>query len=105
MEKFIKNICAAALSGVFVLGAVGCDGGSQSGSHLPADPVVTTWSTVSPDGSITAEMSLESTGGLFYTVTKDDTAVVEKSALGFTIREDDLNFLTVDDVQTERITG
>ena len=105
MKKFIKNICAAALSGVFVLGAVGCDGGSQSGSHLPADPDVTTWSTVSPDGSITAAMSLESTGGLFYTVTKDDTPVVEKSALGFTIREDDLNFLTVDDVQTERITG
>ncbi len=105
MKKFIKNICAAALSGVFVLGAVGCDGGSQSGSHLPADPDVTTWSTVSPDGSITAAMSLESTGGLFYTVTKDDTTVVEKSALGFTIREDDLNFLTVDDVQTERITG
>ena len=70
MKKFIKNICAAALSGVFVLGAVGCDGGSQSGSHLPADPDVTTWSTVSPDGSITAAMSLESTGGLFYTVTK-----------------------------------
>lgn len=104
MKKTFRNFLAVLLSGVFLLGGVGCDAGTNAAVQ-PADPDVQTWNTVSPDASITATMYLESTGGLYYTVTKDDTTVVEKSALGFTIREDDLNFLAVDDVQTERITG
>ena len=47
------------------------------------------WTVSSPDGSIKSEITMDYAGNLSYTVKKGDLTVVEKSALGFTIEEDD----------------
>ena len=63
------------------------------------------WIVSSPDGSIKSEITMDYAGNLSYTVKKGDLTVVEKSALGFTIEEDDFRLLTVDGVTSQRVQG
>ncbi len=63
------------------------------------------WTVSSPDGSIKSEITMDSAGELSYTVKKGDVTVVDKSALGFTIEEDDFRLLTVEDVKSQRVQG
>ncbi len=63
------------------------------------------WTVTSPDGSITSEMVLDYAGNLSYSVKKGNNAVVEKSALGMTIAEDDFRLLTVENAESKKISG
>ena len=63
------------------------------------------WTVASPDGTVKSEITMDYAGKLSYTVKKGDLTVVEKSALGFTIEEDDFRLLTVEDTKTQRVQG
>lgn len=63
------------------------------------------WIVSSPDGSIKSEITMDYVGNLSYTVKKGDLTVVEKSALGFTIEEDDFRLLSFDGVSSQRVVG
>lgn len=63
------------------------------------------WTVTSPDGSIQSEIKMDAAGNLSYMVKKDDLTVVEQSALGFTIEEDDFRLLSIEKVTTHRVHG
>lgn len=63
------------------------------------------WVTSSPDGKIKTEVVMDYAGNLNYTVKRGNVTVIEKSALGIDIVEDDLSLLTVKDVKTENVKG
>lgn len=63
------------------------------------------WTVASPDGNIQSEITMDCIGNLSYTVKKGDETVVEKSALGFTIEEDDFRLLTFEGVTENRVRG
>ena len=63
------------------------------------------WVTSSPDGKIKTEVVMDYAGNLNYTVKRGNVTVIEKSALGIDIVEDDLSLLTVKEVNTENVNG
>ncbi len=63
------------------------------------------WTVSSPDGSIKSQITMDYAGKLSYTVKKGEETVVEKSALGFTIEEDDFRLLSVENVETKNVKG
>lgn len=64
------------------------------------------WETTSPDGNMTAEISLDNLGVLHYSITDSGMQVVENSALGFSLEEDNLaQMLSFEAMSTENVTG
>lgn len=63
------------------------------------------WTVTSPDGSIKSEIKMDYAGNLTYTVKKGNETVVEQSALGLTIEEDDFRLLSVENIESKRIQG
>ena len=90
------------MAGGLALTAVGCRPKGPETNELPD---LDSWNVTSPDGTLGVKIGMDSAGALYYTVQKGDVAVVDQSALGFSIEEDDFGFLTVEDTETERITG
>ena len=99
MNKF-KKIIMTALCGAICMSAIAFVGCSESTTNNMGE-----WIVKSPDGSITSSVVMDADGKLSYSVTKDGTAVVRKSALGFTIAEDDLRLLTVEKAESRRVSG
>lgn len=99
--KIMKKATIFLLSACFVLGVSGC--GEDTLSVPAADRQ--SWTVGSPDGSITTEVGIDGDGELYYTVEKDGVSVVDRSALGFTIEEDDFRLFTVESAEVSRITG
>ena len=97
----MKKATIFLLSACFVLGVSGC--GEDTLSVPAADRQ--SWTVGSPDGSITTEVGIDGDGELYYTVEKDGVSVVDRSALGFTIEEDDFRLFTVESAEVSRITG
>ncbi len=103
-RKFLNiSLCAmlavSLASGNVVLS--GCTGGVDT-SKLGN---TANWVTSSPDGKIKTEVVMDYAGNLNYTVKRGNVTVIEKSALGIDIVEDDLSLLTVKDVKTENVKG
>lgn len=101
--KKLKKFMVMTMAGVMLASAVALGGCSGKSNKRPKD--MGNWAVTSPDGSITSTVVMDADGKLSYSVTKDGTAVVEKSALGFTIAEDDLRLLTVENSSSRRVTG
>lgn len=91
MKKRLK-FCAAVLS-VLLLSAslVGCANGANGGKDDGIKDIAKTFTVKSPDGTVKAETVLNKSGSLFYRVFKENVAIVEYSALGFTLDEEDLS--------------
>lgn len=87
------------MGGIAVLG--GCAGDVDT-SKLEN---TANWVTSSPDGKIKTEVVMDYAGNLSYTVKRNNVTVIEKSALGIDIAEDDLRLLSVENVKTERVNG
>ena len=64
-----------------------------------------TWTVTSPDGSISAVMTLDGNGKMTYSVQKNGKTVVGKSEMGFDIEEDDFNLTTVHKESSRKVTG
>ena len=102
MKEFTKRLAVLLMAGGLALTAVGCNPKEKESEPLPD---LNSWNVTSPDGTLGVKIGMDSAGALYYTVQKGDVAVVDQSALGFTIAEDDLSFLTVESSQTERVSG
>ena len=63
------------------------------------------WTVSSPDGGIKTDIVMDAFGELSYTVKKGDETVVEKSALGFTIEEDDFRLIDFEKAETKEVKG
>ncbi len=63
------------------------------------------WVTSSPNGKIKTEVVMDYAGELSYTVKRNNVTVIERSALGIDIAEDDLRLLSVENVKTENVKG
>lgn len=102
MKISAKKLAVALMAGSIALTAVGCGPTEQKPAPKPD---LNSWNVTSPDGTIDVRIGMDSAGALYYTVQKGDVAVVDQSALGFAIAEDDLGFLTFEGEKTERVTG
>lgn len=101
--KKLKKFMVMTMAGVMLASAVALGGCSGKSNKRPKD--MGQWTVESPDGSIKSAVVMDADGKLSYSVTKNGTAVVEKSALGFDIAEDDLRLLTVENSSSRRVTG
>lgn len=101
MKKTIVSICSLALAAVFTFGAAGC--GEKVQTEGLADRG--NWAVSSPDGSIVASVKMDGNGELSYSVQKNGTSVVEGSALGMDIAEDDFDLTTIHAVNTRKVEG
>jgi len=63
------------------------------------------WEVTSPDGTLTATLTLDGDGKLFYAVKKDGVETVARSELGLLIAEDDLALTTVSNISSRRVRG
>ena len=90
-KKTILGILAATAA-IGMLTAAGCAEEQREESTGTKDKL--SWVVSSPDESLKAKIGLEETGMLYYTVSKGDLTVVERSTLGFSIAEDDLNMIS-----------
>ena len=98
--KKLAMTAALVISAGIVLGAAGC--ASDVNAVLPDRQ---SWTVTSPDGGLQTQVAIDGDGGLIYTVKKDGVTVVDRSALGFTIAEDDLSLFTVESATTDRVSG
>lgn len=94
-------ICASCLMGGVML-MTGCNDGTDVEPDMSDKG---SWTVTSPDGSIKSKIVMDYAGELSYTVEKGELTMIEKSALGFTIEEDDFRLLSVEDVKSQRVTG
>jgi len=104
MKKAITFLLGAALACSVASGAA-LIAGCNKEPNLSDLKNTGEWTVSSPDGSVKAEIIMDYAGNLSYTVKKGDVAVVEKSALGMDIEEDDFRLLTVENVTTKTISG
>lgn len=104
MKKKTAGILNIILAAALAFSLVGCDtgGGTKEPVALPDQK---NWSIVSPDGTITADVSLHGDGSLSYNVRKGEVTVVEESALGFSVDVDDFRIVTLENAERKRITG
>ena len=104
MKKKTAGILHIILAAALAFSLVGCDtgGGTKGPVALPDQK---NWSIVSPDGTITADVSLHGDGSLSYNVRKGEVTVVEESALGFSVDVDDFRIVTLENAEQKRITG
>ena len=106
MKKTVCKLFAVALAVCMLLTIAACnpDGNPIIQKALEARET-NSWEVSSPDTSIKVSVGMDSAGSVYYSVNKDGVAVVDKSALGLDIREDDLNSLAFDKKTVRRITG
>lgn len=90
-KKSILGILTATAA-FSMLTAVGCSHEQPKESSETKDK--SSWVVSSPDESLKAKIGFEETGALYYTVSKGDLTVVDRSTLGFSIAEDDLNMIS-----------
>ncbi len=98
-------ICASCLMGGVAF-MTGCN--NQTDNPTGVEPDTSdkgSWTVSSPDGSIKSEIVMDSAGELSYSVKKGELTVLEKSALGLTIEEDDFRLLSIENVDSQRVTG
>ena len=63
------------------------------------------WTVTSPDGSISAVMTMDGNGKMTYTVQKNGATVIGKSEMGFDIEEDDFNMVTIHKESSRKASG
>ncbi len=108
-----RKLSIILLSALFViatlLGLTACDtnggNGGQGGQDEVAFADKWTWTTASPDGSITAEVAQDAYGTLYYSVKKGDAEVLRRSRIGLDIEEDDLGFLSFRKQSKQSVSG
>lgn len=110
MKKNIARIFAIALAVCMLISLAACN--NNNDNETPRGDVkalaareTNAWEVVSPDGTIKVSLGMDSASNVYYSVVKDTVTVVEKSALGLDIREDDLSSLTFDKRTTRRVQG
>lgn len=106
MKKAFRIFVNLLLVSAVTLSFCAC---TQPGTPVERPPVDLpdqgAWTVQSPDGSIRADVVLDGADRLSYTVTKDDVTVVDESALGFDIAQDDFRIVTLEGTETRRVTG
>lgn len=105
MRRKILNILFCTLLIGSLSGGIAVLGGCSDEADTSALENKGSWLTSSPDGKIKAEVVMDYAGELSYTVKRNNVTVIEKSALGIDIAEDDLRLLSVENVKTERVKG
>ena len=105
MRKKILNVILGIMFVGSLLGGIAMLGGCSEEVDTSAFENKGSWLTSSPDGKIKAEVVMDYAGELSYTVKRNNVTVIEKSALGIDIAEDDLRLLSVENVETERVKG
>lgn len=108
MKKILVRIFAIALAICMLVTLVACntdnDNPIVNGSVKALDTRETeSWTVNSPDGTIKVTLGMDSARNVYYSVLKGNVTVVEKSALGLDIREDDLSALTFEKKTNRRI--
>ena len=101
----MKRTVSVVLSAVLCFGAVVSVSACEKGGSQVVLLDRGNWTVTSPDGTLSAEMTLDGRGQMYYTVDKGDVRVVERSELGMDIDLDDFDVVTVDGVNTRRVTG
>ena len=105
MRRKILNVLLGLMFVVSLLGGIALLGGCAEEVDTSSLENKGSWLTSSPDGKIKAEVVMDYAGELSYTVKRNNVTVIEKSALGIDIAEDDLRLLSVENVETERVKG
>ena len=105
MKKLSKIFLGIACAGCLMGGALLVTGCDSNEGEIPANTNDTTWTVTSPDGTVKSTIFMDEACNLSYSVEKGDEIIVEKSALGMTIEEDDFRLLSVDKVDTKNVTG
>lgn len=100
MKKGLSIALAAFLALPLTASLAACGNGSDI---VPKD--MGNWTVSSPDASLRVAVTMDAQGQLSYSVNKDETAVLEESALGMRIEEDDFDLLTLANVGQRRVTG
>ncbi len=104
MRKILSLLAVATCAGCLISGITLMSACGQENTESDKSDKGS-WTVTSPDGDIKSEITMNYAGELSYTVKKGDLTVVEKSALGFTIEEDDFRLLSIEDVKSQRVTG
>lgn len=104
MKKIAIIFTNVLLIAMLAVVAVGC-GGKTGPTELPDPSDRGSWSVVSPDGNIQSAVTMDGDGKLWYEVKRGDKTVVEKSALGMSIEEDDFDLVKVQNVGSRRVRG
>ena len=106
MKKIIYKLIAVVMAVCMLLTIAACNAEGNPLIKKAIEPRETnSWEVVSPDTDIKVSVGMDSAGNIYYSVNNGGVAVVDKSALGLDIREDDLNSLVFDKKTTRRIAG
>ena len=87
MKKILSMSLAACTLAAILAASVGCGGNTPPGNEVDAKDE---WRVMSPDEKLKVDIYLGRDGSLSYSVSEEDTTVVENSSLGFMLEEDDL---------------
>ncbi|MDE7454373.1 MAG: glycoside hydrolase family 97 N-terminal domain-containing protein [Clostridia bacterium] len=106
MNKVLSKIFAVVLAMTMLVTLVACN----NNTNIPEKEALSaretkSWSVASPDNSIVITAGMDSVSNVYYTVKKGDITVLEKSALGLEIAEDDLSSLTFEKKANRRVEG
>ena len=102
MKKIIRTLLSVAVVGCMCMTAFGC---SDNKNTSPVNGIGNTFTLSSPDGSIVTTVDVDDLGACTYSVSKNGTAMIEKSNLGFDIAEDDFSVMTLESEKTRRVSG
>ena len=105
MKRKILNILLGTMFVGSLAGGIALLGGCAGEVDTSTFENTANWVTSSPDGKIKTEVVMDYAGDLSYTVKRNNVTVIEKSALGIDIAEDDLRLLSVENVKTENVKG
>lgn len=105
MRKILSVLAGITCAGCLISGVALMTACNNQSYVEPDMSDIGNWTVASPDGSIKSEIIMDYAGELSYKVKKGDLTIVEKSALGFTIEEDDFRMLSVESVNSQRIQG
>ena len=105
MKRKILNILLGTMFVGSLAGGIALLGGCAGEVDTSTFENTANWVTSSPDGKIKTEVVMDYAGDLSHTVKRNNVTVIEKSALGIDIAEDDLRLLSVENVKTENVKG
>ena len=100
----MKKIFIVVFACLLTLSLVACKDDNGNNGGFSSIVAAETWEIKSPDDSLNVTVIMDDYGSLYYTVKKDDVVVIEESALGFDLEEENLTeMLSVETVEENTI--